>query len=262
MTFLADRVISALGTEHDSTAATVRTLTDEQLKAASGSSEWTVADVLSHLGSGSVITLAGLQTALGERDAPADGFNQSVWDRWNAMSPAEQRDGFLENDAALVGALTALDERQRESLEVSVGFLPFPLSVASFGGMRLNESAQHGWDVRVAGDSATGLLPTSAGILAEVFAGDLAFLLGFLGKADRIAGPVRLEIAGSGYGLTVDDSVALVTSVQEPTATFDGTLEAALRLIAGRLGPEHTPSDLTVSGNVTLDDLRKAFPGF
>jgi uncharacterized protein (TIGR03083 family) len=196
------------------------------------------------------------------REPLPDGFNQSVWDRWNAMSPAEQRAGFLEHGAALVAAFEALDETQRESLELKVGFLPFPLSVASFGGMRLHEAAQHGWDVRVARDPAAGLLPEAADVLAELFSGDLTFLLGFVGKADLIAGPVRLEIAGSEYGLSIGESVALVSPLDDPTATFNGPLEAAIRLIGGRLGPAYTPTDLTVTGNVTIEDLRTAFPGF
>ena len=262
MTSLADRTVAALRAQHDSTAKTVRDLTDDQLTGPSGSAAWTLAAVLSHLGSGSVITLASLETALGVRAPLPDDFNQSVWARWDAMSPAEQRAGFLEHDAALVSAFEALDEQQRESLQVKVGFLPAPLPVASFGGMRLHESAQHGWDVRVALDPAAELLSESAGVLAELFAGELAFLLGFMGKADLIAGPVRLQIAGSGYGLSIADSVALVSPVDEPTATFNGPLETAIRLIGGRLGPDHTPGDLTVVGNVTLADLRTAFPGF
>jgi uncharacterized protein (TIGR03083 family) len=262
MTSLADRTIAAQGAEHDTMAATVRDLTDGQLTGPSGAAAWTVAAVLSHLGSGAVITLAGLQTALGVRQPPQDGFNQSIWDRWNAMSPAEQRAGFLEHDAALVSAFEALGERQRESLELQIGFLPAPVSVATFAGMRLHESAQHAWDVRVARDPAAGLLTGSADVLAELFSGELAFLLGFMGKADLIAGPVQLEIAGSRYGLSITDSVALVSPVDHPTATFTGPLEAAIRLIAGRLGPQHTPSDITVTGNTTLEDLRTAFPGF
>jgi uncharacterized protein (TIGR03083 family) len=262
MTSLADRTIAALRAEHDTTAAVVRGFSADDLTGPSGATEWTVAAVLSHLGSGAVITLAGLQAALGTAAAPEEGFNQSVWDTWNAMSPIEQRDGFLEHDAVLVATFEALDEHQRETLELPIGFRPAPLSVAAFGGMRLNETAQHSWDVRVEREPAAGLLPASASVLAELFSGELAFLLGFIGKADQVTGPVRLEIAGSGYGLAITDSVALVAAGDDPTASFTGPLEAALRLIAGRLGPAHTSSDITVTGNVTLDELRAVFPGF
>ena len=38
--------------------------------------------------------------------------------------------------------------------------------------------------------------------------------------------------------------------------------EAFIRLIAGRLAPEHTPHGVTVDGAISLDDLRKVFPGY
>ncbi len=262
MTSLADRTIAALRAEHDALATIVADLPDAELVGPSGATEWTVADVLSHLGSGAVITGAGLEVALGAREALEEGFNQSVWDTWNAMSPADQRAGLLERDEELVAAFEALDGEQRDSLRLEVGFLPEPASVAMFAGMRLNEVAQHSWDVRVARDGAAGLLPDSASALAEQFSSELAFLLGFVGKADQIADPVRLEIADSGYELTIAESVSLAKSGGEATAHFVGPLEAAIRLVAGRLGPTHTPDAVAVTGNVTLDELRKVFPGY
>ena len=46
------------------------------------------------------------------------------------------------------------------------------------------------------------------------------------------------------------------------TATFTGPLEAAVRLLSGRLKPEFTADGVGVTGNVTLDELRKVFPGY
>ena len=88
ITTLAIRTIEALRQEHDTLVGIARELTDDQLSGRSGASEWSVAQVLSHLGSGAEITLASLHAALGERDAPDDEFNRSVWDRWDAMAPA------------------------------------------------------------------------------------------------------------------------------------------------------------------------------
>jgi hypothetical protein len=39
-------------------------------------------------------------------------------------------------------------------------------------------------------------------------------------------------------------------------------LEAAIRLIGGRLAAAHTPAGTEVVGDVTLDDLRRVFPGY
>ena len=38
--------------------------------------------------------------------------------------------------------------------------------------------------------------------------------------------------------------------------------EAFIRLVYGRLDPDHTPPGVDISGPVDLDDLRAVFPGF
>jgi uncharacterized protein (TIGR03083 family) len=262
MTTLADRTIAALRATHDGLAALVPGLTDEQLTGPSGAAEWTVAQVLSHMGSGAEIGLATLETALGAGRAADPGFHQSVWDRWDAMDPREQATTFLDHDARLVKAFEALTDEQRTTTPVHLGFLPEPLSLASYAGMRLNESAQHSWDVRVALDPSAAIPADVAAVLVEHLAGGLSFLVGFIGEADALTEPVVVDIEGSGYGLVVTDQVAVVAEPVYPTATFTGPLEAALRLVGGRLGPAYTPERVTVTGAVSLDDLRRVFPGF
>ena len=102
MSTLADRSIAALRTVHDELAGVVPRLTDEQLTGPSGASEWTVAQVLSHLGSGGEIALAGYRAALDGDPAPGQSFNESVWDRWNALTPQEQAAAFLKHDAVVL----------------------------------------------------------------------------------------------------------------------------------------------------------------
>jgi len=262
MTSTADATISALRSTHDELAAVVRGLTDEQLLDPSGASEWPVAQVLSHLGSGAEIGRATLAAATGEGEALGDGFNQSVWDRWNAMSPRQQADAFLESDEASVAAFEALTAEQRPDLQVVLGFLPRPLPLAAYAGMRLNEAAQHSWDVRVAHDEAAAIADDTASLVVEHYATGLAFMLGFIGKADVLAEPARIRLADVGSALTIDERVSLVADDLEPTATLVAPPEAVLRLVAGRLGPAHTPAGVEVTGNVTLDDLRRVFPGY
>lgn len=237
-------------------------LTTEQVTGPSGASEWSVAQALSHLGSGAEITLANFRVAIGSEPAQGDGFNQSVWDRWNAMSPQDQAAGFLEADARLVEALEQLTPDQRADLQIEVGFLPFPLSVASFAAMRLNEATLHSWDVRIAVDRQAVLADDAATLLTEHLADGLSFLLGFVAKADALTDRAVVEFTGSDFGLTIEDSVAASLAVTSPTATFSGPTESAVRLISGRLTPAHTPDSVSVTGNVTLDDLRRVFPGF
>jgi uncharacterized protein (TIGR03083 family) len=262
MTSLADRTIAALRATHDGLAGLVPGLTDVQLTGPSGASEWTVAQVLSHIGSGAEISLATLERALAGGPAAEAGFNEGVWDRWNAMSPREQATNVLDHDARLVAAFEALTAEQRADVQVDMGFRPQPLSLASFAGMRLNESGQHSWDVRVAFDPSAAIPADVAAVMAEHLSGDLGFLLGFIGKADTLDRPAVVDIEGSGYGLVITDEAALVTEPADPTATFTGPLEAAIRLLGGRLRPDTTPESVKVTGAVTLDDLRRVFPGY
>ena len=64
------------------------------------------------------------------------------------------------------------------------------------------------------------------------------------------------------YRLTLDPAVTLTArdavTPDAPVARFPA--EAFLRLVAGRLDPEHTP--LGVDAADRLDELRQAFPGF
>lgn len=261
MTTLADRTIAALRSTHDTLATLVPDLTDDQLTGPSGSAGWTVADVLSHLGSGAEIGFATLRAGLGA-PAPAEGFNQGVWDRWNAMSPREQATGFLDRDEHLVAAFEALTAEQRQQLHVELGFLPAPVPVGSLAGMRLDEAALHTWDVLVAGDPAATLDGDTAEVIAEHLTGGLSFMIGFIGKAERLATPAVVTVEGSDFGITVADKVSVTAGVTDPTATFVGPLESAVRLVFGRLTPEHTPNGVDVTGALTLDQLRTVFPGF
>jgi NAD(P)H-dependent FMN reductase len=79
-------------------------------------------------------------------------------------------------------------------------------------------------------------------------------------QAAAIDTPAVVDVHG--YGLTIADTVTLSPELDGATAAFAGPKEAAVRLIGGRLTPEYTPETVHVDGNVSLDDLRKVFPGF
>ena len=259
----ADATISALRSTHDELAEVVRGLTDAQLRDQSGAAEWPVAQVLSHLGSGAEIALATLRAATGEGEAPGDGSNQSVWDRWNSMAPREQAEGFLDADEALVGAFEALTPEQRSEVQVSLGFLPRPLPLATYAGMRLNEAAQHSWDARVGSDPGAVIEDSSAALVVDHLANGLGFLVGFTGKADALPEPALVTLGDLGVALSVTDAVALAPADEDgATARLHGSADAVARLLAGRLTPGFTPDDVSVTGNVGLADLRRVFPGY
>lgn len=257
MSTLVERTIAALRVNHNVLAALVPTLSQETLSDPSGATGWTVAQALSHIGSGAEIGRKPIATAAGERVEVED--NQAVWARWDASPPAVQAAEFVRHDEAYLETVEALSTEQRDSLMIDLGFLPEPVPLLVALGMRLNEVANHAWDVRVGVDPSATVDQESAELLVELFRGPLAFLLGFSAKADVIEQEVRLAIPGG--ALQITDAVAVTDSVDRPTATFEAPAEAVVRLLSGRLGPEHS-AGVTVTGNVTLDELRKVFPGY
>ena len=272
----ADRVIAALRSGHDGLVAFVSPLSDDDLTHSSGASEWDVSGVLSHLGSGAVINLATLEAALTGEPNPGREFNQSVWNEWNAKSPRERADDFLAADAALVEAYEALDADQRESLRIDVGFLPAPIDVATAARMRLNEQALHSWDARVGFDETATIAPEAT---AELLSGS-GDLLGFIAKTDELAGrELVIEITTSEpsavFALhlaerasidfdydTVDVGAGEVDARPSADATLTLPAEAWLRLSTGRLGAEHTPAGVAITGAADLDLLRRVFQGY
>ncbi len=154
MATAADIPIQALRVVHEDLAARVSSYADADLGRPSGAAEWTVAQVLSHLGSGGEIGLAGLAAAQAGSPPPEQSFSQSVWDRWDTMTPRRQADECIASDAALVAAYEGLDGATRSSLRVKLRFLPEPIGADMLAALRLNESALHGWDVAVADDPA------------------------------------------------------------------------------------------------------------
>lgn len=257
MSQLVDRTITALRSEHDVLAGLVRTLTDDQLAATSGAAEWTVAQALSHLGSGAEIGRAPIARAAGATVAAED--NQTIWARWDASAPRAQAEGFLEHNSRWLETVEALTPEQRSSLTVDLGFLPEPVSLLTAVGMRLSEVANHSWDVRVASDPSVGVDADSAAILVNLLAGPVGFMLSFVAKPAELATPASVAIPGA--GLVIDDAVTVVDHLESPSATFNGPAEAFVRLISGRLKAPYD-SGVTVDGSITLDDLRRVFPGF
>ncbi|WP_244928366.1 maleylpyruvate isomerase family mycothiol-dependent enzyme [Nocardioides sp. W7] len=254
---LLDRAITSLRAHHDDLATLVPTLTDEQLVGPSGASEWTLAQVLSHLGSGAEISRRPIAVAAG-LDVTAED-NQAVWARWDGSTPQEQAAAYVEHDRAYIETVESLTDEQKAGLSIDLGFLPAPVPLSVAIGMRLNEVANHVWDVKVAVDPAARIDAEAAAILVELFAGDLSFLLGFSAKADQLDGSVTVAFPGG--GLAIADSVTVTTGPVVAAATFDGPQEAVVRLLSGRLRPPYD-AGVGVTGDVSLDDLRKVFPGY
>jgi uncharacterized protein (TIGR03083 family) len=253
----AEEAITALRRSHDELVELVGGLGTEDLAKLSGSSEWTVAQVLSHLGSAAEIGLNTLET--GQADMAAA---QGVWARWNAMSPTEQASGFVVASEAQVRAFEALDETERAERQVDVGFLPAPVDIEFLAGMRLSEVGLHRWDIDVVSDPAAVV----AGYLAPILLKNLPVFARFFARPIGRTGRVALSTSepALSYVLELTEAGGSLEegSADDATTTVRLPAESLLRLTSGRLAPGHTPASVEVEGELTLDDLRRVFPGY
>lgn len=229
-------------------------LTDDQLTARAYPSEWTIANVLSHLGSGAVIHRRRLEDILTGQDTPEE-FSPAVWAEWDAKTPEAQRSDCLTADAALLDALDAVTAEQRDQFEFSMG--PIDVDFDGFVGLRLNEHAVHTWDIEVALEPTATI---SADIASRVV-DNLALIARFTAKPTGDTTTLTLATTDGLHGLTVEltpDAAIATTGI--PTGTPDQTLqtESLVRLVYGRLDPDHTSPGEVSS---TLETLRRVFPG-
>jgi uncharacterized protein (TIGR03083 family) len=256
----ADIVIAALRTGYDRLANLVTNFDDEALAGPSAASEWDIAQVLSHLGSGAEIMTNTIQLALDGKPRADNDFNQNVWARWNASSRQDQAAGFLIWNEKLVTLFESLDDKQRDDLRIDLGYLPAPVDVATVGSMRLSELTLHSWDVRSAVDPAATLDPDAVPLLLQ-----LARDLSWITKPAALDGQqaqltVTTTDPATEFSLHLSDPVSLDPTVAaDPDGTLTLAAETWLRLTAGRLKPTDT---IALTGPIPLPTLQNVFAGY
>jgi uncharacterized protein (TIGR03083 family) len=248
--------IAALRASHNRLRALLADLPADRLTGRAYPSEWSIAQVASHLGSGAEIGSLTFEAGrAGAEEAPRDA-NQPIWDTWNAKSPQAQAADAIEADATLVGKFEGLDEAARATIQ-------FPLwwgrgDLLDFAATRLSEHAMHTWDIAVA-------LDPTAKVAADAIPFVLArvpTLVGFAAKPNGREARIHLVTDEGEYHLTLGDPSSFGPwDGGAETARIDLPAEALVRLLYGRLDPGHTPAGITATG-ISLDDLRATFPGF
>lgn len=217
-------------------------------------SDWTIANVLSHIGSGAVIMQRHLDDGLTATEMP-DTFAPSVWDTWNAKSPRTQADDALAADAALLARLESLTDEERARFAWSMG--PMSFDIEGFVGLRLNEHALHTWDIEVVADPEAALPPEVAAVVID----NLFLVARFTAKPTGDTATISVRTTGPRRDFTValaPDHAAMAPGTPG-TVDLELPAEAFARLVYGRLDPDHTPH-IRGDGS-TLGLLRRIFPG-
>jgi uncharacterized protein (TIGR03083 family) len=252
-----DQLFPALRASHNRLVDAVSPLSADQLTGRAYPTKWTIAQVVSHLGSGAEIFTLMVQAGLRGEPAPGRDQFQPVWDSWNAKSPEQQAHDGLERDAGFLAHLGALTEGERRDWRVEL--FGAVQDVSGLARMRLNEHALHTWDIVVAIDPAATLTTDATALLID----GLGALVARAGKPTDE--PVNVLVVTDGperqFVLDIDSDGARLspaeTAGDRPIIRLPA--EALIRLVYGRLDPEHTPA---LETSIDLDRLRKAFPGF
>ena len=256
----ARRWIEVLHASHTRLVAFVARLSDADLRRQSYAKDWTVAQVLSHLGSQAEIFTTFLDAGLAGRPTPGNDTFPPVWDAWNERDPDAQARDSLIATAAFIDKLRALDDA---ALSRPVTPFGMNLTVGELPRLRVGEHAVHSWDIMVAFDPSATVAADAVTLLID----QVPALVARTGKPQGRTFSVRVRTTGPAhdYGLAVGDRVELRSYADEIVdATVEMTAEALLRLAYGRLDAGHTPPNTIVAegrDRVDLDDLRSIFAG-
>jgi uncharacterized protein (TIGR03083 family) len=249
--------VRAVRASHDRLAGIVAGLDGDALRAQSYDAEWSVADVLSHLGSGAEIFSRYVDAGgVPGGPPPAPDDFKPVWEAWNARSPEDQAALSVAANEALVARIESLNPEQRAGFHVTM-FGRMPVDLAGVLGLRLSEHALHAWDIAVMLDPAAKVAPDAVDLLVD----RLALLAGFIGKQAPAPLAVAVTTTGPERAFTLDTggvTLAPAGTDDAPAAALSLPAEALLRLVYGRLDDEQ---DLRATG-VTLTELKSVFPGF
>jgi uncharacterized protein (TIGR03083 family) len=253
--------IAALRRSHDQLVALVGPLTPEQLRGSSYCKDWSVAQVLSHIGSGSEIAAMNLPGALGQAEPVDREAYGPVWDRWNAMSPDDQAAAARIAYAQYIGRLEQL---KAELASISYPFIGMTLDAVGLARLRLSEHAVHTWDIAVMADPAAVVAPDVVDLLIDTAPGFLAPRVG-KPQAEPFRARIKTSDPDGDYLFVAADAVSLgawvTITADEAHKEIAMPAEAMIRLVYGRLDPEHTPASV-VAEPADLDRVRAIFTGF
>jgi uncharacterized protein (TIGR03083 family) len=251
-----------LWASHRRLADVVSASTDAQLQGPSYCADWTTAQVLSHMGSGSEIFGLLLEAGLAGEDPPPRETYQAIWDRWNAMAPDEQARSSVDANQAFLDRVAATDDDRLNGLEFTM--FGGPADAERLLSMRAYEHAVHSWDVMVIADPTATIAPDATELMVD----GLDRVASRSGKPGgrRIEASIAVTDPKRSLRLSVGDDVHLTSGRDDAdavttTARISTPAEALIRLVYGRLDREHTPSSV-VSEGVELEDLRAVFTGF
>ena len=253
------RWIDTLDASHTRLDAFVARLSPADLRRQSYADDWTVAQVLSHLGSQAEIFGTFLDAGLAGKAPPGNESFPPVWDAWNARDPDRQARDAITLTSSFIDRLRGLDD---QTLTQPITLFGIPMTIGEIARLRLGEHALHSWDIMVAFDASAVVAADSTALLIDA----VPMLVARAGRLTPGRRPFAIRVRTS----EPDRDAVLAVAERAALRPFEGgevdgvldlPAEALIRLAYGRLDAAHTPAHSLVSEVVSLDDLRGIFRG-
>jgi uncharacterized protein (TIGR03083 family) len=266
MTHMPDATawIEALRNSQQRLTGLLQPLTDEQVRRQSYADNWSIAQVASHLGSQAEIFSLFLDAGRSGTPAPSTDAFPPIWQRWDALAPMDQVTDSLAANDEFIAHVDEIPDAERSSFALSI--FGMDLDLAGLLALRVAEHAVHTWDIEVILDPSATVAPDTVDLVID----NIAMTANRAGKpatgtdagTGASTGPwtihttepskqFRLTADGEHVNLAEDDEPATDATVQMPA-------EAFIRLVYGRLDPDHTPAGID---DATLAELRAMFTG-
>jgi uncharacterized protein (TIGR03083 family) len=256
----AEPWIAAVRHSHDRLSRVVSNHSGgDDLRAQSACSEWSVAQVLSHLGSQGEIFMLFFEAGLTGTDPPGGETFQKIWDAWNAKSPEDQAKDSLTTNEVLVSFVEGLGETDVERFRLDM--FGRQLDLPGLLRMRLSEHAVHTWDVEVAFDDTAAVAQEAVDLLVD----GLGETAGRAGKAPQET--LDVVISTTDPERTFELHAAEQVSLTETSGATDHSplvelpAEAFVRLVYGRLDGTHPARGAVRTQAVDLSRLTSIFKG-
>lgn len=261
------RVLQLLRDAHERLADRSAALGPDDIDTRSFCTEWSIAQVFSHLGSGAELGVMALAAAR-DRQAPPDP--SLVWNRWDTKAPRDMVADFVPADDGYVDALDEAIEAAEggQALLVPIDGRPWPLELVMTA--RLVELALHEWDVAVIEDPGVEVDADAAAWTLATFPLEVAAQAAATTVAVRLTPLiVAIEICDPWDRLALEllPSGARLTRTSRPVEGADAVLTltsaaAWMRLISGRWRHEIDDAPARITGELSVGDLYQLFPGF
>lgn len=242
--------LQAIRAASDRFTAVVTPLDDAAIGRQSYATEWSIAQVASHLGSQAEIFETFVEAWQAGRPPAGPEAFQPVWDRWNAKTAREQVDDSVTATEAYVARLDGLSEQDRERFSVSM--FGMTLDFERFAAVRQPELALHTWDIAVALDPAA-TLPQDA---VDMMIDGIAAMGARAARPESEGRTIVVETTSPQRFLTLITGPEVSIAQGEGPADLTLSAEKLIRLVAGRLTATEAAQD------PLLPALQQVFPGF